>query len=432
MTKIEMKMVPISSIETGERFRHEFGDVKELAHNIKKQGLISPLAVAQKEDGTFLLLAGERRLKAMIENAAEEVPVRVFPDKLTPLEIRRIELSENYFRKDLEWNEYVKLTQEIHNLEQAIHGKKVSTSPDASGHGVRDTAEIMGRSKTQVADDLALAAAIDAMPDAFEGAKNKKEAQKIKNKMEEELIRQELAKRAVAESPSEGVKKKLMDSFMVQDCFEGMATIPDSCISLVEIDPPYAIDLEKQKKEYSYGTTYNEIRSEDYVKFLKRLFAESYRCMAEHSWIIVWFAHEPWFETVYKLLREAGFQGSRMCGIWKKPTGQNQQPQYNLTNVSEFFFYMRKGSPAIGMPGRNNVFEYPPVPPSAKVHPTERPIELARDLLSTFGFEGQRVLVPCCGSGNTLLAAHELGMTPLGFELSGQFKDSFILKVHRM
>jgi DNA modification methylase len=250
-------------------------------------------------------------------------------------------------------------------------------------------------------------------------------------RLEEAAIREELADRIKA-SPSDNVKKKLMDSFIVQDCFEGMASIPDGSISIIEIDPPYAINLEKQKKEYSYGETYNEIHTKDYPKFLRQLFSESYRCMAEHSWIIVWFAHEPWFETVYKLLRDTGFQGSRMVGLWRKPTGQNQQPQYNLTNVTEMFFYMRKGAPAIGMPGRNNTFDYPPVPSSAKVHPTERPIELARDLLSTFGFEGQRVLVPCCGSGNTLLAAHGLGMTPLGFDLTKQYKDSYILKVHKM
>lgn len=429
--QVTLSIVPISSIEPGDRFRKEFGDLKELASSISKRGLISPLAVMEREDGTYLLLAGERRLRAMMENKATEVPVRVFPSGMSELEIRSIELGENFYRKDLEWHEYVKLTQEIHRLEQSIHGAKVSTSPDATGHGIRDTAELLQRSKSAIAEDLRLAEAYDALPDIFEKCKTKKDAQKILSKLDEQAIRQELAKR-VASAPSESVKKRLMDSFIIRDCFEGMRELPAGSISLVEIDPPYAIDLEKQKREYSYGDSYNEIRKEDYVKFLKRLFTESYRCMAEHSWLVCWFAHEPWFEPIYKLLTEAGFKGTRMVGVWKKPTGQTQQPQYNLANSTEFFFYMRKGSPAIAAPGRTNVFDYPPVPPSAKVHPTERPIEMLRDILSTFGFEGQRVLVPCCGSGNTLIAAHELGMTPLGFELSGSYKDSFLLKVHKL
>ena len=430
--KQRVDMVPIGAIEPGERFRKEFGDLKGLAHDISEKGLITPIAVMEREDGKFLLLAGERRLRAMMELNEAEVPVRVFPPGMNELQVRSIELSENLYRKDLEWHEHVSLTKQIHTLEQEIHGPKISTSPDAPGHGIRDTAELLNRSKSGVAEDLKLASAFEHAPEIFEACKTKKDAQKLLNKLEETTLLSELAARTQQEAPSKTVKKRLMDSFIVRDCFEGMAEVPDSSISFVEIDPPYAIDLEKTKREYSYGETYNEVRAKDYPKFLRRLFTESYRCMAEHSWIVVWFAHEPWFETVHKLMQEAGFKGSRMCGIWRKPTGQTQQPQYNLANCTEMFFYMRKGSPAIGLPGRINVFENPPVPPSQKTHPTERPIDLAKDLLATFALEGQRVMVPCCGSGNTLIAAHQLGMTPLGFELSGQYKDSFIMKVHKM
>jgi DNA modification methylase len=428
---MRLETVPIDSIEAGERFRKEFGNVEELARDISTKGLISPLAVLDKGDGGFLLLAGERRLNALLHNKATEVPVRIYEEGLSDFEIRAIELSENFHRKDLEWHEYVKLTQEIHRLQQDIHGEKISTAPDAEGWGTRDTASLTGRSQSGVAQDLRIAEAYEAVPELFSKCKTKQEAAKVISKLDEEMVRRELAKR-VASAPSESVKKRLMDSFIVKDCFEGMKEVPSGSINLVEIDPPYAIDLEKTKKEYTYGDSYNEVRSSDYPKFLRRLFAESYRCMAEHSWIIVWFAHDPWFEPVYKLLQETGFEGSRMVGIWKKPTGQSQQPQYNLANTTEFFFYARKGQPAIGTPGRANVFEANPVPASQKVHPTERPVELARELLATFGFEGHRVMVPCCGSGNTLIAAHELGMTPFGFELSGQFKDSFVIKVHKL
>lgn len=428
---MRLDVVPIESIDVGERFRKEFGDLQELASDISRKGLISPLAVRALPDGRFFLLAGERRFKALTINESKTVPVRVYEEELSDLEIRSIELSENFYRKDLEWNEYIMLTREIHKLQQSIHGEKSSTAQDAKGWGTRDTAELTGRSQSAVVQDMALAEALDVAPELFEGCKTKHDAQKVLKRAEEEIIRRELAKRAAA-STTESSKQRLMNCFVVQDCFEGMAQVPDGSVNLIEIDPPYAINLQKTKREYSYGESYNEISSSDYPKFLRQLFSESYRCMAEHSWIIVWFAHDPWFETVYKLLRETGFEGTRMVGVWRKPGGQTQQPAYNLANATEFFFYLRKGSPAIATPGRTNVFEIPPVPPSQKVHPTERPVGLATELLGTFGFEGQRVMVPCCGSGNTLLAAHQLGMSPFGFDLSKSYKDSYIIKVHKL
>jgi DNA modification methylase len=51
------------------------------------------------------------------------------------------------------------------------------------------------------------------------------------------------------------------------------------------------------------------------------------------------------------------------------------------------------------------------------------------DLLTTFGVEGSRVLVPFAGSGNSLLAASMNKMIPLGFDLTQAYKDSYVLAV---
>ena len=49
------------------------------------------------------------------------------------------------------------------------------------------------------------------------------------------------------------------------------------------------------------------------------------------------------------------------------------------------------------------------------------------EILQTFARPGDRVLVPFAGSGKTLVAAWKLGMTPVGFDLAQQNKDSYIL-----
>ena len=154
--------------------------------------------------------------------------------------------------------------------------------------------------------------------------------------------------------------------------------------------------------------------------------------MTEHSWLICWFGPEPWFEIIYQAIVNAGFETTRMCGIWTKGYGQTKRPEIHLANSYEMFFYAWKGRPALNKAGRINEFNFSPVAPQKKVHPTERPVDLMKEIYDTFAFTGSRVLIPFLGSGSGLIAADQLSMSPIGFELSKSYRDSFLVRVHGM
>jgi DNA modification methylase len=151
--------------------------------------------------------------------------------------------------------------------------------------------------------------------------------------------------------------------------------------------------------------------------------------MSAHSWLVCWYAKEPWQEVVYQLIKDAGFDCKRIAGLWVKPNGQTNCPERYLANAYEPFYYASKGHPAIIRQGRSNVFTFNPVAPTRKIHPTERPVELIQDILSTFAWPGARVIIPCLGSGNTLLACSNLKLQAFGFDLAEKYKDAFTLKV---
>ena len=90
---------------------------------------------------------------------------------------------------------------------------------------------------------------------------------------------------------------------------------------------------------------------------------------------------------------------------------------------------MRKGGGRIVKQGRSNVFEFRPVNPDSKIHPTERPIEMMQELLTVFCEPEANILVPFLGSGNTLFAASNLNMKGLGFELAQEYKDAYTVRV---
>lgn len=56
-----------------------------------------------------------------------------------------------------------------------------------------------------------------------------------------------------------------------------------------------------------------------------------------------------------------------------------------------------------------------------KIHPTQKPVNLLKQLISIFTDEGDVVIDPCAGSGSTLRACMELNRHSYGFEVSKEF-----------
>ena len=58
---------------------------------------------------------------------------------------------------------------------------------------------------------------------------------------------------------------------------------------------------------------------------------------------------------------------------------------------------------------------------SEKIHPTQKPVQLLKNLIEIFTDEGDVVIDPCAGSGSTLIAAMQLKRKAYGFEIEREF-----------
>ena len=119
-----LQMLPIDSIhENPWQPRRDFDAdaLLDLTESIREKGVLSPLIVAQK-DGDYLLVAGERRLRAAKQAGLTEVPVILRP--LSDEEIAQIALIENIQRADLnvveEANGYAALIKTYHYTQQQL------------------------------------------------------------------------------------------------------------------------------------------------------------------------------------------------------------------------------------------------------------------------------------------------------------------------
>ncbi|MDF1514123.1 MAG: ParB/RepB/Spo0J family partition protein, partial [Anaerolineae bacterium] len=74
-------------------------DLDELAESIQEHGVLQPLIVVQQLDGTYRLIAGERRWRAAKKAGLETIPV-ILKDA-APQEMLELALVENIQRADL-------------------------------------------------------------------------------------------------------------------------------------------------------------------------------------------------------------------------------------------------------------------------------------------------------------------------------------------
>ncbi|MGB9710122.1 MAG: ParB/RepB/Spo0J family partition protein [Thermodesulfovibrio sp.] len=99
----QLQEIEIERIIPGEaQPRTDFNEeaLKELAQSIKEKGVIQPIVVSRVGDGTFRIIAGERRWRAAKIAGLEKIPA-VIKD-VSPSEAVEIALIENIQREDLD------------------------------------------------------------------------------------------------------------------------------------------------------------------------------------------------------------------------------------------------------------------------------------------------------------------------------------------
>jgi ParB family chromosome partitioning protein len=183
----EMKL---ATINVNDQVRTKFNDrsIKELANNIKVNGLIQPL-VLHKRAGVYTLICGERRFRAMSSIEMVKAPCFVLENK-TDEELMAIQFSENSSREALH---YIDRADGILNYKLATNEseRKIQVALGISKsevhrsliiaklpHGIKEAAKIHDIEKYVLVEFDA----IDSSP--------------LKKKIEKNIIKGEITKRS--------------------------------------------------------------------------------------------------------------------------------------------------------------------------------------------------------------------------------------------
>ena len=125
---MEFAKIPVNKIETDKnqpRQNFDKNSLKQLASSIQEVGQLQPVIVRKTAGDNYLLIAGERRYRAVKENDEKEIAAVIIEKEINK---KQIQLMENLHRKDLNPLERAKSIQEYikeNNLTKKKAGKKL-------------------------------------------------------------------------------------------------------------------------------------------------------------------------------------------------------------------------------------------------------------------------------------------------------------------
>jgi len=116
--------------------------LRELSESIKRHGLLQPIVVIQKDDG-FLLVAGERRLRAHKLAGLDTIKAIIADVDIDDARLRELALIENIQREDLNAMELAHSYNELIKVYEMTHD---------------ELSEVLNKSRSQITNTLRLLA----------------------------------------------------------------------------------------------------------------------------------------------------------------------------------------------------------------------------------------------------------------------------------
>lgn len=445
-----MRFIKLSEIVIRpDRQRQEFDPqaLQDLVASIETMGVLHP-PVLRSEAGEWVLVAGERRLKAMSQIWElggsfrcdnEEVPEGHIPfsnlGELSLLDAEEAELDENLKRKDLTWQEHAAAVARLHKLRGAQRvetNKTVPVAEQVPAQTYADTAlELLGKSdggyQDQVRKEILVSKHLDNP--AVAKAKSADEAFKILKKQEESAKNVELARTVGASFNAD------LHTLLNINCLEFMATCADGPeekkFDVILTDPPYGMGADQfgDANGRLAGIEHRYDDSPEAWRDLMGLWTVlSYRVAKAQAHAYV-FCDIDMFHELKAMMQKAGWYVFRTPFInHKMNSGRVPLPDQGPRRQYEIILYAIKGK-------KQTTHIYPDVISTSAdenfSHGAQKPVALYQNLLQRSARPGDRVLDTFAGSGTIFEAANGFKCSATGTELNPEYYGMCLARIAR-
>ncbi len=219
---------------------------------------------------------------------------------------------------------------------------------------------------------------------------------------------------------------------------ENMDELPDNSVHLMVTSPPYNVG-----KEYDENLTLNEYRG-----FLKRVWTDVKRVLVPGGRACINIANlgrKPYIPLHAFIVDDMLDLGFLMRGeiIWNKASSSSPSTAWGswlsaknptLRDIHEYILvfskgmYSRENLKRKSTITKNEFLEFTKsmwtfgAEPATKIgHPAPFPVELPYRLIQLYTFEGEMILDPFIGSGQTAIAASKTGRNYVGYDINAEY-----------
>lgn len=178
---------------------------------------------------------------------------------------------------------------------------------------------------------------------------------------------------------------------------------------------------ESSKAGKAFFGTDGSFNIAEYFHFCNKLLKKEPKGKGQAPCMVIFCGWQQ-MNTILRYGERYGFQHSIPLVFIKRFSPQVLKANMKIVGATEYALVLyRDKLPKFNNNGhmvfnwfewRRDGKEYP------KIHPTQKPVNLLKQLISIFTDPGDVVIDPCAGSGSTLRAAMELGRKSYGFEVS--------------
>lgn len=417
---MQIQLIPKADIIIPpERQRREFSNeaLSRLSQSIQRNGLIHPIVI-RKENDVVILVAGERRLRAMdyiwnfgdtFRCAESQIPRWTVPcilqGEMDPVDAYEMELEENIQREDITWQERAQATAALLDLRTKQAEKYGLPKPTIKDIALEVRADRSPETAHNSTREEILVAKHLSDPDVS-GAKTAKDALKI-------LKRKEQLQKSADLAVSVGKTFSSSDHTLLKgNCLDILRTIPDESFDVILTDPPYGIDAQDFGNSggmLSGGEHFYDDSLENWQALMATFAIESYRLAKPKAHMYV-FCDIQNFAALKLFLQNCsigeGWKVFRTPLIWVNPSAMRAPwPEQGPQRKYQVLLYAVKGNRPVTRL-YSDVLTYSS--DENLNHPAQKPVDLYIDLLRRSVNPGDKVLDAFGGSGPILPAAHFL------------------------
>lgn len=208
------------------------------------------------------------------------------------------------------------------------------------------------------------------------------------------------------------------------DCLEYMKGMADKSVDAVITDPPYSSGTRKEASKSLRGSmlrserewiTTDNLSTNGFMWFMRQLSVLA-KNVTKPGGHFLSFIDWRMFSNLSGAIESADWR-TMGCIVWNKTFfGMGTY----FRNQHEFIVHFANGgTPKAFRHDVANVLSYPPIRNGN--HPTEKPIEMLVDLITTVSPPGATILDPFMGSGSTGVACVKTGRNFIGCEINPDY-----------